>query len=224
MFILIKHLYCLHNWCCCSWRHLKLGTHKVLSVGMFLSIKHVPHIRKESHWGGNGDTIAPGVTGFPVLSRCMKGRNRATYRWERDVRSLKEPSGTLEMSLPWRVLKQKHRAGQPSESAVNSLPSLGIPGWLVTPLSPQSPCRQWEGPPPVSHEHGCFHTQLRSSNAVGRGFGKDQDALDVGWNQKSVPFSCGTLGELFSFLGPPFLHLKNGERESDLKKTLGFQR
>lgn len=85
-------------------------------------------------------------------------------------------------------------------------------------------CHQRDGPPPVSHEHGCFHTQLRSSNAVGRGFGKDQDALDVGWNQKSVPFSCGTLGELFSFLGPPFLHLKNGERESDLKKTLGFQR
>ena len=87
------------------------------------------------------------------------------------------------------------------------------------------PChRQREGASPLSHEHACFRTQLRSRNAVGRGFGKDQDGLDVGWNQKSVPFSCGTLGELFSFSGPPFLHLKNGERESDLKKTLEFQR
>lgn len=32
-------------------------------------------------------------------------RDMATYRWERDVRSWKEPSGTLEMSLPWRVLR-----------------------------------------------------------------------------------------------------------------------
>lgn len=148
----------------------------------------------------------------------MKGRNRATYRWERDVRSLKEPSGTLEMSLPWRVLKQKHRAGQPSESAVNSLPSLGAPGRLAA-SEPTGPAAGSGRGPPVSHERGCFHTQLRSSNALGRGLGKDRDALDVGWNQKSVPFSCGTLGELFSFLGPPFLHLKNGERESDLNKT-----
>lgn len=54
---------------------------------------------------------------------------------------------------------------------------------------------------------------------MGRGFGKDQDGLDVGWNQKSVPFSCGTLGELFSFSGPPFLHLKNGERERSKEDT-----
>ena len=72
--------------------------------------------------------------------------------------------------------------------------------------------RPQQGMSPLSHGHGCFHTQLRSRNAVGRRFGKDQDELDVGWNQKSVPFSCGTLGELLSFSGPPFLPLKNGER------------
>ena len=104
----------------------------------------------------------------------------------------------------------------------------------LTPLSRRprpAPASEPTGPaagsgrgPPVSHERGCFHTQLRSGSALGRGPGKDRDALDVGWNQKSVPFSCGTLGELFSFSGPPFLHLKNGERESDLKKTLEFQR
>lgn len=33
-------------------------------------------------------------------------RAGATYRWDRDDRSLKEPSGTLEMSLPCRVLQQ----------------------------------------------------------------------------------------------------------------------
>lgn len=146
----------------------------------------------------------------------MRGRNRATYRWERDIRSLKEPSGTLEMSLPWRVLKQKHRSeGQPAAGALSSLPSPGVPGSEHT--EPRH--RQWEGASPLSHEHGCFHTQLRSRNAVGRGFGEDQDGLDVGWNQKSVPFSCGTLGELFSFSGPPFLHLKNGERERSKEDT-----
>lgn len=64
--------------------------------------------------------------------------------------------------------------------------------------------RPQQGMSPLSHGHGCFRTQLRSRNAVGRGFGKGQDELDVGWNQKSGPFSCGTLGELLSFQGLHF--------------------
>lgn len=31
---------------------------------------------------------------------------RSTYRWDRDTRSLKEPSGTLEISFPWSVLEE----------------------------------------------------------------------------------------------------------------------
>lgn len=49
--------------------------------------------------------------GAGMTFRLAGERNVATYRWDRDARSLKEPSGTLEMSLPWRVLKRKHRSG-----------------------------------------------------------------------------------------------------------------
>lgn len=42
---------------------------------------------------------------------------------------------------------------------------------------------------------------------------------DLGWNQKSAPFSCGTLGQLLSFSWPPFLHLKHGDREQSSEGT-----
>lgn len=51
------------------------------------------------------DTVAVTTTVFCFEPMHIKKED--TYRWERDVRSLKEPSGTLEMSLPWRVLRQK---------------------------------------------------------------------------------------------------------------------
>lgn len=56
---------------------------------------------------GDGDGL-----GRPVRTEAPGRGAAATHRWEREVRSLKEPSGRLAMSLPWRVLKRKHRSGQ----------------------------------------------------------------------------------------------------------------
>lgn len=39
----------------------------------------------------------------PSIKELKPGRS--TYRWDRDTRSLKEPSGTLEISFPWSVLE-----------------------------------------------------------------------------------------------------------------------
>lgn len=39
----------------------------------------------------------------PSIPEIQPGRS--TYRWDRDTRSLKDPSGTLEMSFPWSVLE-----------------------------------------------------------------------------------------------------------------------
>lgn len=58
---------------------------------------------------GTGMARSLAQSGYSVFSGSIPRRTEATYRWERDVRSRKEPSGTLEMSLPWRVLKRKHR-------------------------------------------------------------------------------------------------------------------
>lgn len=45
---------------------------------------------------------------FINLKPSIKQMNpdRSTYRWDRDTRSLKEPSGTLEISFPWSVLEE----------------------------------------------------------------------------------------------------------------------
>lgn len=49
----------------------------------------------------------------------------------------------------------------------------------------------------------------------GRGFRKEENGLlnrtSVGWNQKAVSFSCGTVGKLLFLSGPPFLYLNHGE-------------
>lgn len=39
----------------------------------------------------------------PSIKKMKPGRS--TYRWDRDTRSLKVPSGTLEISFPWSVLE-----------------------------------------------------------------------------------------------------------------------
>lgn len=117
-------------------------------------IKHVPYIRKNHTGSGNGDTITPGVTGFPVLSRCMKGRNPGLLTdGKGGVRSLKEPSEHWDV-VAVEVLKQKHRAGQPSESAVNSLLSRA-PGRPAA-SEPTGPAAgSGRGPPVSPPRRGC---------------------------------------------------------------------
>lgn len=46
--------------------------------------------------------------------------HRSTYRWDRDTRSLNEPSGTLEISFPWSVLEEWRSRKVSNHSAVCS--------------------------------------------------------------------------------------------------------
>lgn len=174
--------------------------------------KHAPYIRKELH------TEVVTVT---LLLLALQAFLFWVDAWRGETGLLTDGKET---SGHWRSLRdtgdvvvvegaEAEAAGQPSESAVNSHP-LGAPGRLAASEPTRAPLPQGrEGPSCKSRSVAASHTQLRSSNALGRGLGKDRDALDVGWNQKSVPFSCGTLGELFSFFWGLHFYTSKMERE-----------
>lgn len=84
-------------------------------------------------WHNDIVTLAVTITIFcfePIYTK-----KEVTHRWERDVRSLKEPSGTLEMSLPWRVLKQKTQVSKWSHWTQHTHPAQ--PRIFMVPRAPQ---------------------------------------------------------------------------------------
>lgn len=148
---------------------------------------------------------------------CALGRKTATYRWDRDVRSLKEPSGTLEMSLPWRVLKQRAQVGRLASSNLNLAHFLRVSSaWSCHPsVLLRAPLLLAVAAAPFALGAWMFYAQLSSKDGGSRGSGEEAGGLfnliDLRWNQKPVSFSCGTLDKLCHFSGPSFLRLKNEE-------------
>lgn len=124
-------------------------------------------------------------------------KEEATYRWERDVRSLKEPSGTLEMSFPWRVLGQKAQVSM-------------WPQWATILTQPSHPSVV---PRATAHDISCCchcwgaQTFLCLEQQQGWrewGLGMEEDGLSNSMNlgETQAGMSC--------FSGPQFPHLTNG--------------